>query len=73
VTVPAYLIRHRGGQRGDILINEDDLTLDLADGWAVFTSAGIPALAIPADQVAYIERIDHEDMGNMDDTPAPGR
>lgn len=71
--MPAYLIRHRGGQRGDILINEDDLALDLTNGWATFTSAGTPALAIPADQVAYIQRIDPDDAGNTDDKPAPGR
>lgn len=69
----AYLIRHRNGQRGDILIDEDDLTLDLRDGWAVFTSAGTTALAVPSDQVATIQRIDPDDTGNTDDKPAPGR
>lgn len=71
--MPAYLVQHRAGQHGDILITEDDLTLDLRDGWAIFTSAGTTALAIPADEVATIQRIDPDDMGNTDDKPAPGR
>lgn len=64
--MPAYLIRHRAGQRGDILINEDDLTLDLVSGWAAFRSGGSTALAIPTDQIATIQRIDPEDQ-----EPAP--
>lgn len=71
--MPAYLIRHRAGQRGDILINEDDLTIQLHNGWANFRTGGSTAFAIPADQIASIQRIDPEDAGQPEDRPAPGR
>jgi hypothetical protein len=71
--MPAYLIHHRQGQRGDILIQEDDLTIQLRNGWATFRSAGSIALAIPADQIATIQRIDPDQDGQPEDKPAPGR
>lgn len=71
--MPAYLVHHRQGQRGDILISEDDLTVQLRNGWVAFRSGGTIALAIPADQIATIERVDPEDTGQTEDKPAPGR
>jgi hypothetical protein len=71
--MPAYLVQHRNGQRGDILIQEDDLTIQLRNGWATFHSAGTIALALPADLVAAIQRIDPEDTGQADGRPAQGR
>lgn len=57
--MPAYLIRHRQGQHGDILIEDPDLTLDSRHGWAVLTDQHGTVLAIPVDQVASIQRIDN--------------
>lgn len=56
--MPAYLVQHRSGQRGDMLIEDPDLTVEYANGWAVFSDAAGPSLAIPADQVASVQRID---------------
>lgn len=70
MTVPAYLIRHRQGQHGDILIEDPNLTLDSRHGWAVLTDQHGTVLAIPVDQVASIQRIDNLDDGQaQDDSP----
>lgn len=61
--MPAYLIRHRQGQHGDILIEDPALSLAISDGWAVLTDLHGIALAIPVDQVASIQRIDDTDSG----------
>lgn len=61
--MPAYLIRHRQGQHGDILIEDPGLTLDSRHGWAVLADQHGTVLAIPVDQVASIQRIDNLDGG----------
>jgi hypothetical protein len=56
--MPAYLIQHPTEQRReDILIEDADLTLTFAGGWAVFADDRV-CLAVPAGQGAYIRRID---------------
>jgi hypothetical protein len=73
VTMPAYLIRHRQGQQGDILIEDPDLTLDSRHGWAVLTDQHGTVLAIPVDQVASIQRINDLDGGQAQDDGTRGR
>lgn len=67
--MPAYLITHAKGQRGDILIEDPTLTLNIRDGWAILTDTNGIALAIPADHVATIQRVDEPPEPN--DGPAP--
>ncbi|MFI8942751.1 hypothetical protein [Streptomyces syringium] len=63
--MPAYLIRHRSGQRGDILVEGDDIALTFSGPWAVLSDAQGPTLAIPAEQAGEIQRLD------PDSEPAP--
>ena len=70
--MPAYLIRHKGGQRGDALIEDPDLSLSFSGDWAVFSDGDGPSFAIPAEQAASIQRIDPDDTGQeTTDGPAP--
>jgi hypothetical protein len=58
--MPAYLIQHPAEQRReDILIEDADLTLTFAGGWAVFTDTQGVCFAIPSGQGAHIQRVDH--------------
>ena len=74
--MPAYLIQHRGGQRGDMLISDANLAVHFTNDWIVFTDDDGPeaiVLALPADQVAAIQRIDPDEIGQkQDDTTAKG-
>jgi hypothetical protein len=65
--MPAYLIHHPGGQHGDILVEDDHLTLTFSGNWAIFSDIGGPTLAIPAEQSASIQRVDEP----QDHGPAP--
>ncbi|MFJ6239575.1 hypothetical protein ACIQH0_36445 [Streptomyces griseus] len=56
--MPAYLIRHPGKARDDILIEDEPLALTFTGNWAVFTDADGTCLAIPAEAGAHIERVD---------------
>ncbi|MFJ9985287.1 hypothetical protein ACIQUD_14865 [Streptomyces globisporus] len=56
--MPAFLIRHPGKARDDILVEDDLLTLSFVNGWAVFTDAAGTCLAIPGEAGAHIERVD---------------
>ncbi|MFF3324957.1 hypothetical protein [Streptomyces sp. NPDC002889] len=56
--MPAYLVTHTKAQRGDILIEDDTLTLEVTSQWAIFTDHQGVALALPAEQVASIQRVD---------------
>lgn len=63
--MPRYLITHAKGQRGDMLIEDPDLTVEYAHGWAIFRDKpsfdrSSVVLALPAEQVASIERVDEE-------------
>ncbi|MFB7647139.1 hypothetical protein ACFC0S_16805 [Streptomyces sp. NPDC056084] len=58
--MPAFLIRHRQGQQGDVLIQDDTLTLTLDGGWAILHDEHDLVLAVPKDQVASIQRIDEQ-------------
>ncbi|WP_330172961.1 hypothetical protein OG875_04780 [Streptomyces sp. NBC_01498] len=67
--MPAYLITHAESRRGDMLIEDPNLTLTLEHGWAGFRDKlsleqGSVVLAIPAEQTASIQRVD-------DQEPAP--
>ncbi|TVL89751.1 hypothetical protein [Streptomyces sp. SAJ15] len=61
--MPAYLIRHKGGPSGDALIEDPHLALACTGEWAVFTDDKGASFAIPAHQVASIERIDPDSEG----------
>ena len=56
--MPAYLISHAAGQRGDMLVEDDALTLEIRDGWAILTDQAGIAVAIPTEHVASIQRVD---------------
>jgi hypothetical protein len=71
--MPAYLVQHRNGQRGDMLIEDPNLTLTFSGNWAIFADSNGTYLAIPADQAATIQRIDPDQDGQPEDKPAPGR
>lgn len=58
--MPAYLITHAEGRRGDMLVEDPTLTVDIRDGWAVLTDQHGIAIALPAGQIASIQRIDEE-------------
>ncbi|MEK9524018.1 hypothetical protein MIU24_32295 [Streptomyces venezuelae] len=67
--MPAYLIQHPAEQRReDILVEDPDLTLTFAGGWAVFTDTEGVCLAVPSGQGAHIQRVD-----TPDEEPAPPR
>lgn len=57
----AYLIRHKGGQRGDMLIEDDTLALTFSGSWAIFSDADGPTFAVSTEQAASIERVDPND------------
>lgn len=59
--MPAYLISHRAGQRGDMLVEDPALTLDIQDGWAILADDTGICAAIPADTIASIQRIGPDD------------
>lgn len=65
--MPAYLIRHPGKQRDDILVEDPALTLTFDSGWAIFTDTDGTCLAIPGEAGAHIERVDEP----QDHEPAP--
>lgn len=59
--MPSFLISHAKGQQGDLLIEDDGLSVTFPNGWVAFTEAtGTLALALPAEQVASIQRIDDQ-------------
>ena len=58
--MPRYLIAHAKGQRGDMLVEDPELTLEIRDGWAILTDGQGIALALPTEQVASIQRVDEE-------------
>lgn len=62
--MPSYLIQHPTEQRReDILVEDDELTLTFASGWAIFTDSRGVCLAIPAGQGAHIQRVDEDTAG----------
>lgn len=72
--MPRYLIVHpreqrKDGSKDDVLIEGDDLTLAVTDGWAVFTDQDGICLAIPAGLGAQIQRVDEPQDPNQE--PAP--
>ena len=58
--MPRYLIAHAKNQRGDMLVEDPELTLEIRDGWAILTDGQGIALALPTEQVASIQRVDEE-------------
>lgn len=68
--MPAYLIVHPAGQhRDDILLEDDPLTVEFADGWAIFRDGDGFCTAIPAALGARIQRVDEPQPPDRE--PAP--
>jgi hypothetical protein len=70
--MPAYLVIHAESRREDTLIEDENLTVEFIDGWVLFKDRDLikdnrVAVAIPATQVARIQRIDQrpEDHGEQ--------
>ncbi|QCX81263.1 hypothetical protein C9F11_38400 [Streptomyces sp. YIM 121038] len=69
--MPAYLIVHPAGQRReDMLLEDDQLTVDFTTGWAIFHDGHGICLALPAELGAMIQRVD-EQQEPQDQEPAP--
>lgn len=73
VTVPAYLVIHPERHGDDQLIEDPHLTVEFTDGWVLFVDRAPDqtnrvAIAIPAGQVARIERVDD----TQEPAPEPG-
>ncbi|MFI1485772.1 hypothetical protein [Streptomyces sp. NPDC020747] len=59
--MPAYLVIHpRGQKKDDVLLEADDLTLVIHDGWAIFSDSHGVCLAVPSGQGASIQRVDQQ-------------
>lgn len=63
--MPAYLIVHNERRGDDTVIEDPNLTVEFTDGWALFKDRDLiepnrVVLAIPAAQVARIERVDED-------------
>jgi hypothetical protein len=67
--MPAYLVTHAENRRGDMLIEDPELTLTFSGNWAIFSDGHGPSFAIPAEQATSIERVDE----CQDQEPAPQR
>lgn len=72
--MPAYLIVHTERRGDDTLIEDDNLTVEFTNGWALFkdrdpTQPNRVVLAIPATQVARIERVDDQQDPAPHDQP----
>ncbi|MCX4232004.1 hypothetical protein [Streptomyces ortus] len=60
-----YLIVHAERRGDDTVIEDPDLTVEFIDGWVLFKDRDLiqpnrVVLAIPAVQVARVERVDDE-------------
>ncbi|MGW4223024.1 hypothetical protein ACWEG1_06155 [Streptomyces bauhiniae] len=63
--MPAYLVIHAERHGDDTLIEDPALTVEFVDGWVLFKDRDLMrpdrvAVAIPAVQVARIERVDDQ-------------
>jgi hypothetical protein len=61
--MPAYLVVHVERRGDDTVIEDPELTVEFTDGWVLFLDRHLikpnrVVLAIPAVQVARVERVD---------------
>jgi hypothetical protein len=61
--MPRYLIVHAERRGDDTVIEDPDLTVEFVDGWVLFKDRDLVkpnrvVLAIPAEQVQRVERVD---------------
>ena len=61
--MPAYLVVHTERRGDDQLIEDPNLTVEFTSGWVLFKDRDLMkdnrvAIAIPATQVARVERVD---------------
>ncbi|MFJ4925282.1 hypothetical protein [Streptomyces sp. NPDC088736] len=73
--MPAYLVVHAERRGDDQVIEDPNLTVEFVDGWVLFKDRDLiatnrVAIAIPAAQVARVERVD-EEQAPADQEPAP--
>lgn len=71
----AYLVVHAERRGDDTVVEDPDLTVEFTDGWVLFKDRDLiqpnrVVLAIPAMQVARVERVD-EQRDNGDQELAP--
>ena len=67
--MPRYLIVHAERRGDDTLLEDEHLTLELTQGWAVFHDEDGACYAVPREQVRSIMRVD-EDQDTQPE-PAP--
>ena len=67
--MPAYLIVHNERRGDDTLLEEEALTVEFTEGWAIFHDEAGPCYAVPREQVRSIMRVDEEQ--EPADGPAP--
>lgn len=76
--MPAYLIVHAERRGDDTVIEDPHLTVEFTDGWVLFKDRDLVqpnrvVLAIPAVQVARVERVDEQqDTGESEPEPRKG-
>lgn len=63
--MPAYLVVHTERRGDDQLIEDPNLTVEFTSGWVLFKDRDLMkdnrvAIAIPATQVARVERVDEQ-------------
>lgn len=63
--MPAYLVVHTERRGDDQLIEDPNLTVEFTSGWVLFKDRDLVkdnriAIAIPAAQVARVERVDEQ-------------
>lgn len=61
--MPAYLIVHAERRGDDILLQDEPLTVEFTDGWAVFHDGEGACYAVPREQVRSIMRVDEPQDG----------
>ncbi|MCX5202478.1 hypothetical protein OG897_13600 [Streptomyces sp. NBC_00237] len=59
-----YLITYPKGQGEDVLVEDEQLELTIAQGWAVLTDQHGACVALPSHAGATITRIDEADAAD---------
>lgn len=67
--MPRYLIVHAERRGDDTLLEDDPLTLELTQGWAIFHDMAGACYAVPREQVRSILRVDEDQ--DTEQEPAP--
>ena len=68
--MPAYLIVHAERRGDDTVLEDEHLTLELTEGWAIFHDEDGACYSVPREQVRSIMRVDEEETAEQTE-PAP--